>query len=80
MHSEVEPAREIKKYLEGKEIVFVYVSLDEKQEKSLEATLKFNIEGVHLWGGRIKQEYYCSKIQTYRSTYLCGYRKRWKYS
>jgi peroxiredoxin len=67
--SEVEPARE-KKYLEGKEIVFVYVSLDEKQEKSLEAALKFNIEGVHLWGGElsrsiIAQKYKLTRVPTY---------------
>ncbi len=62
-------AREVKKHFEGKEVVFLYVSIDDSDEKWQNGIKNMSVEGVQTrsggWGGAIPRLYNISSIPAY---------------
>lgn len=62
-------AREIKTYFEGKDVVFLYVSIDDSDEKWKNGIASMQVEGVQTrsggWGGAIPKLYNISSIPAY---------------
>jgi thiol-disulfide isomerase/thioredoxin len=62
-------AKEIKKYFEGKDVVFLYVSIDDTDEKWKNGIHSMQVEGVQTrsggWGGDIPKLYNITSIPAY---------------
>lgn len=62
-------AKELKKYYEGKDVVFLYVSIDKDTASWENGINAMSIEGVHTlsptWSGEIAQKYNISSIPAY---------------
>lgn len=62
-------AKELKKHYEGKDVVFLYVSIDDTDEKWLKGIKNMSIEGIHTrssgWGGPISTLYKVNSIPAY---------------
>ncbi len=66
---EMPHAKEIKKHFEGKDVVFLYVSIDEKEEAWKKGIEAMNISGVHTrtpgWSGDIAKLYQIQSVPSY---------------
>lgn len=62
-------AKEVKKHFEGKDVVFLYVSIDDTDEKWLNGIKSMQVEGVQTrsggWGGDLPRKYNISSIPAY---------------
>ncbi len=62
-------AKELKKHYEGKDVVFLYISIDDTDEKWLKGIESMSIEGIHArssgWSGPISTLYKVSSIPAY---------------
>lgn len=62
-------AKEVKKHFEGKDVVFLYVSIDDSDEKWMNGIKNMSVEGVQTrsggWGGSIPKLYNISSIPAY---------------
>jgi len=62
-------AKEIKKHFEGQDVVFLYVSIDDKEEAWKQGITNMGVEGVQTrsggWGGSIPKLYNVSSIPAY---------------
>lgn len=62
-------AKEVKKHFEGKDVVFLYVSIDDSDEKWMNGIKNMSVEGVQTrsggWGGAVPKLYNISSIPAY---------------
>lgn len=62
-------AKEIKKHFEGQDVVFLYVSIDDKEQAWKQGIINMGVEGIQTrsggWGGTIPKLYNISSIPAY---------------